>query len=172
MKSIEGIYEVDIKASVKLSSPHSFALLVSKKDDIVNVMAVSWFMFVSLNPGKMCFAVSNKSYTSELIEEGSSVSVCLPVEGIKKEAFACGTQTGRGIKKASKVGLDLSYVEDFSAPIVVDASVCWLLKVSRTVTAGDHMLYIADIEKVVKHIDKPHLYAFDGYKKLACISKT
>lgn len=169
MKSIDGINEVDIKASVGLSAPHSFALLVSKSNNIVNVMAISWFMFVSLNPGKMCFAVSNKSYTKELNKEDSSVSICLPVENMKKEAFACGTQTGRGIDKASKVGLDLLYIDGFPTPIVVNASICWMLKVSSTVAVGDHTLYIADIKKVIKNSDKPHLYAFDGYKRLASI---
>lgn len=169
MKSNEGINEVNIKVSVELSAPHSFALLVSKSNDIVNVMAISWFMFASLNPPKMCFAVSNKSYTKELNKEGSKVSICLPVENIEKEAFACGTQTGRGIDKASKVGLELSYIDGFPTPIVVDANVCWMLEVSNTVDVGDHTLYVADIIKAIKNSDKPHLYAFDGYKRLSSI---
>lgn len=163
------IKEIDLIASVGLSSPHPFALLVSKSDDIINVMGISWFTFVSLKPGMMAFAISNKGYTKELLNENPSVSLCLPVEKIKKEAFACGTQTGREINKAAELDIELTQVEGFPTPVIADAAVSWILEVSNTVAVGDHTLYIAAIKKIVGTSEENKLYAFDGYKRLDSI---
>jgi flavin reductase (DIM6/NTAB) family NADH-FMN oxidoreductase RutF len=161
--------QIDLSTSVNLSSPHPFALLVSKSDEVVNVMGISWFTFISLKPGKMVFSISKKSYTNELIKD--YVSLCLPVEKIKKEAYECGTQTGRGINKAKQLGIELVYLKDYSTPVVAESSVAWILEVSSTLNVGDHTLYITDIKNIVGKLEKNNLYSFDGYKRLESINK-
>lgn len=58
MKELQSI---TLKESVLLSSPHPYGLLVTKLENSVNVMDISWFSFISMNPGMMAFSISNKS---------------------------------------------------------------------------------------------------------------
>lgn len=48
-----------------MSSPHTFALLVSKNiKGVVNVMGVSWWTFISNKPSKLMVSIGEKSYTN------------------------------------------------------------------------------------------------------------
>ena len=160
---------ITLGESVALSSPHPYGLLVSKLEDKVNIMGVSWFTFVSLKPGKMAFSINHKSYTKELIGRGAKLTLCLPTKNISDQAFACGTKTGRIINKSAELGIELVEMEGFSAPVVAESTVAWGLEVSGTVEASDHTLYIADIKCITASGKQSHVYAFDGYKRLETV---
>ncbi len=163
--------EIDLMTSVGLNAPHPYAVLVSKSDTTINVMGISWFTFVSLKPGKIAFSISNRGYTNELIRNGADVTLCLPSESIKSEAFACGTRTGRGIDKAKELGIELVQVDGFAAPVVAGSAVAWCLNGCQNVDAGDHTLFIADIDGIVGDAKKKHLYALGGYKRLGIVTE-
>lgn len=158
--------KITIKESVELSSPHPYALLVTKAGDEVNIMGVSWFTFVSMNPGKIAFSISNKCYTKEMIDKGAKAVLCLPDESIAEQAFACGKQTGRGKNKAEELGIKLISIDGFACPAAADSAVAWMLEVSGSADAGDHTLYIAKITDAAGNPDNKHLYSFDGYNRL------
>lgn len=158
--------KIDLRKSVELGSPHPYALLVTKHDDIVNVMGISWYTFVSLKPGKIAFSISNKGYTNELIKQGASVSLCLPTQTINEKAFACGKKTGRNINKIEDIGIELLQYDGFEAPIIGGSLVAWSLKVYQNVEAGDHTLFIADIDSIVGAEVEAHLYAMGVYSRL------
>ena len=158
--------KISLSESMGISSPHPYALLVSKIEDTVNIMGVSWFSFVSLKPGMIAFSINNKSYTKELINKGASINLCLPTEKIKEKAYACGTITGRGIDKAQLLAIDYVDIEGFSAPVVTNAAVAWKLEICSSVAVSDHTLYIAEVKEIVGDSTQSHIYAFDGYKRV------
>ncbi len=67
---------VNIGAVQKLTSPNPFALVsVSKPDGTTNLMALSWWTYVSNHPATIAVCLSKKGYTGELIRKtGSSGS--------------------------------------------------------------------------------------------------
>ena len=158
-----------LNESVLLSSPHPYALLVSKNNSVTNIMGVSWYTFVSLKPGMIAFSISNKSYTKELITLDAQICLCLPTVKIIKEAFECGKKTGRYINKAEELGIELVYIEGFSAPVVADSALAWMLQVKKSLDVGDHTLYITEIISIVGDSNKQHVYANDGYKRLKAL---
>lgn len=162
--------QLQIKDSVKLSSPHLFGLLVSKdREDKLNVMGVSWFCFASLKPPKMILCLSNKGYTGELLKQNGLATLCLPTERIKEKALSCCRCSGRDVDKMSEFGLTTLLPEGFDVPAVEGSKIAWALKLEKTMTAGDHTVYQADITAAAVLCDEQSLYAFDGYKDLKTI---
>ncbi len=161
---------IDIAKTLKLSSPHLFALLVSKDDSGKNnVMGVSWYSFASLKPPKMVLCLSDKGQTGKLIKQTQNFTLCLPTEQIKDEAFACCKSSGRDTDKIKELGLELIMPEGFEVPAVKGSKIAWTLKLDDTMQAGDHTVFLADIQSAAKFSDEKNLYAFEGYRELKTI---
>ncbi len=158
------IKEIDLRQSMTLSAPHPYALLVTKGGGRVNVMGVSWFSFASMKPGVMTFSISNRGYSHELLHMGAEAALCLPLEDIKEQAYACGTRSGRDTDKIATLGLDTAEVE--GVPVIARSKVAWILKITGIVPAGDHLLHIGEIVKTVGTGAGKHLYAMNGYAGL------
>lgn len=167
---VRNMKKLDIKDTIKLSSPHLFGLLVSKnEEDKLNIMGVSWFCFASLKPPKMILCLSNKGYTGELIKQNGLATLCLPTERIKEKALCCCRCSGRDVDKLSKFGLTTILPDEFDVPAIEGAKIAWALKLEKTMLAGDHTVYQADIVAAAMLSDEKSLYAFDGYRDLKTI---
>ncbi len=157
--------KITFAQSVKLTSPHMFAAIVTKSTK-VNVMGVSWFTFVSMKDSKLLFALSNKSYTSSVILQTKRATLCMVTEKNKDAVLqSCGC-SGHTTDKTAVFELNTAEAENFHAPILRDSSICWNLSLSGYTVAGDHTVYIMDVSDTIKLSDAPHVMAFDGYKRL------
>ena len=162
--------KVKIQNTIKMSSPHLFALLVTQDSGgNTNVMGVSWYCFASLRPPKMVVCLGNKGYSGQLIKETDRFALCLPTEAIKDKAMACCKCSGRDTDKIREFALDLIMPEGFKVPAVKGSKLVWELSLTDTMPAGDHTVYLADIMRAAKLSDDKNLYAFDGYKELKTI---
>ena len=157
---------IDINTTLRLSSPHMFALLVTQDTDKYNVMAVSWFCFASMKPPKLVVCLSNKGYSSELIRKNGKFTMCIPTEPIKDKAMRAGKCSGRTVDKASELGFEWVWPENFEIPIPAESKLAWSLTLCDTMEAGDHTVYLADINTAVLVSDQNALYAFNGYQEL------
>ncbi len=158
---------ITVMESAKRTSPHLFALILSKDTkNKVNIMALSWFTFVSFDPAKMLVSISQKSYTNENIKKSGLFTLCLALEEIKEQAFQCGLSSGRTNDKLKENKLELLEVESFKVPALKKCSVAFALEVTDRVEAGDHTVFVADIMESVLINEGKNLLAFDGYEKL------
>lgn len=163
--------EITVAQLVVQSSPHLFALLVSKgKDEKINIMGVSWFCFASLNPPLMLFSLGNKGHTGKLIRETGEFTVCLPTALIKSQAYMTCKSSGADTDKVRSSGLKLIPCEGFAVPPVEKSKLAWSLKLQNTMPAGDHTVYLAEIQRAVRFSDENQLYAFNGYKAIDTIN--
>jgi flavin reductase (DIM6/NTAB) family NADH-FMN oxidoreductase RutF len=169
MNSENKLKAITLNESLIQSSPHPFALLVSKDIDKKNVMGVSWYSFASLKPGKMIFILSEKSYTSKLLKMGSYVSLCVPKESVKDIALSCSHTSGRDIDKVAKFGIDLVAGEDEKAWMIKESNVAWVLKINDKIHIDDHNLFVAVIISCHGDGTNEGLRAFEGYKRLDTI---
>ena len=77
---------ITIQEAHKMSSPHPFALLVSKNiKGVVNVMGVSWWTFISNKPPKLMISIGEKSYTSSNIKNNCEFTLCLLDKDLKNQ---------------------------------------------------------------------------------------
>lgn len=150
-----------------LTSPNPFALLVSQKPEGgENIMAISWWTYISNHPPMLAAAVSQKGYTHECIEKTPTFALCVPDSSLAKEAFSCGTVSGRNVDKVNEFGIALRTVEKDFPPVVENSIVVMLCRSTGEVQGGDHVLFLAEIEKILGDPNKQGLKAYDGYRSL------
>ena len=106
----------------KLASPAPFALLsVKREDGKTNLMALSWWSFLSNHPPLLGVCLSKKGLSGSLIEKNGEFALSLVGPALKDSAFRCGCCSGRVVDKAEDFGIPL---EDAQAarPIVSSAA--------------------------------------------------
>ena len=161
---------MDIPRSLQYSQPHLFGLLVTEDAGKCNVMAVSWFCFASMKPPKMLVCLSNKGYSGELIHKSGRFTLCVPTESIKDKAMEAGRCSGRTVDKAVQLGFEWVLPEGFDVPATAGCRLAWSLTLCDTMPAGDHTVYLADINAAALGSELDGLYAFNGYRKLCALS--
>ncbi len=62
----------------------------------------------------------------------------------------------------------LQSVEGSDIQFPEDTKLAFVVSLTKTIEAGDHYLYLCDIDKIVADETKEVLFAWNGYAKLAC----
>lgn len=162
--------ELTISAAQKLTSPNPFALLTVKKENgSVNVMAVSWWTYVSNNPATLAVCLSKKSYSGSCILREGKFSLSLPGADLADAAFRCGTCSGRDRDKVGDFGIPITVTADFSQGLVEGSRVNFSCTLKQSCDVGDHTLYVARIDKILGDESVKALYAYNGYSKLVSV---
>ena len=80
-----------------------------KPDGTANLMALSWWTYVSNHPATTAVCLSNKGYSAELIRSNKEFGLNIVDESLKEAAFACGTCSGRTENKPETFGIEMIY---------------------------------------------------------------
>lgn len=68
------------QASV-LTSPNPATLICTKRDDgKTNLATVSWYTYLSFNPGMLCYAMAKTSFSGEMMREKHKAILTIPGE--------------------------------------------------------------------------------------------
>lgn len=163
-----------IAEAQKLLSPNPFALVTSLKEDgQTNIMALSWWMFVSNNAPTLAIATSSRGYTSRCIERTGEFGLCFAGAELKDQALLCGGCSGRNTDKANAFGIALMDARTIKPQLVRGCRVMFECVTQSTVSVEDHTVTFARIVDV--HGDPRiggQLYALDGYQRLDSIRMT
>jgi flavin reductase (DIM6/NTAB) family NADH-FMN oxidoreductase RutF len=155
-----------------LTSPNPFALLVSSdQEGRPNLMALSWWTYVSNKPAALAVCLSQKGYSGELIKASNEFALCVVADELKDAAFFCGTCSGRHVDKVAKTGIELVPASQIRTGLVQKSRVAFECKVTVIVPAMDHNLFIAEIVAVHGDAAAAQLFAMQGYRELAAVPK-
>ena len=158
---------VTISDAQKITSPNPFVLVTTARPDgKTNVMALSWWTYVSNHPATVCICTSNRGCTGGLIKETGEFCLSCPDESMKESAFLCGTCSGRDRDKAAEFGIELEESETVRVPRVKNAALALECRLKDTVSLGDHTMYIAEVTAVFADRDRRPVFAAEGYRKL------
>lgn len=158
---------VNIGAVQKLTSPNPFALVSTlRPDGGANLMALSWWTFVSNHPPMVAVALSKKGWSGELIAENGEFGLNIVDESLAKAAFSCGTCSGRAVDKPTEFGVELCPPEAIKTPLVKESKISMECRLISTTEASDHNLFLAEVVAVRMNEDAKQLYAWEGYKEL------
>lgn len=161
---------VTISKIQKALSPNPFALVtVEKEDGSTNVMALSWWCYVSNNPPTVLICTSNKGYTGECIRRTGEFALCFPSEQLKRAAMGCGTCSGRTVDKVSAFGLQLMDASAIRAKLVQGCKAALECRLMAVHPTADHTVYIAEIVETHLEESLSALYAFNGYSQLGTV---
>ena len=160
--------KINLPQASVLTSPNPVSLVcTSKPDGSTNLAAVSWWTYLSFNPGMIAYAMAKTSYSGEMVRDNKKVILTIPGKEIADAVMDCGSTTGRDTDKASKFGIELAEVEGSTIKIPVHSSVAIQCSLKEYHEVGDHYLYICDVEQVYGDESKEALFAWNGYAKVA-----
>ena len=164
--------EISIGQAQRLTAPSPFGLLSTRQaDGITNLMAVSWWTYLSNHPPMLGVCLSKKGLSGSLITETGEFGLSIPGEELQDAALHCGTCSGRTVNKAEEFGIRLMPATEISRELVVGSRVCFECRLKETAEAGDHTFFLAEIVTVHGDESVSQLFAFDGYARLSTLSK-
>lgn len=154
----------------KMTSPNPFALLSVLRDDgSTNLMAISWWTYLSNHPPMVGVCLGKKGLSGSLIAKNGEFALSLVGEEYKDAAKSCGACSGRTVNKAEEFGIKLEDAECIAPKVVSGSRVVFECKLVDSIEAGDHVFYTAEIIACRGDESVKQLYAYDGYARLGTV---
>ena len=123
--------------------PQGVFIIGPRMNETYNFMTAAFVTQVSFNPCSLAVSIANAHYTADLIKEQGQFSVSVLAQTQKKEAIACGFQSGRKTDKSKRVEFRLT---EQGLPVISGAASYMICKVKQTVVYEDHTVFFAEIE--------------------------
>ncbi len=162
--------ELTLGQAQRLTAPAPFALLcVRKADGSDNLMAVSWWTYLSNHPPMLGVCLSKKGLSGSLIERGGVFTLSVVGEQLQDAALQCGRCSGREHDKAREFGIPLEKASAVEASLVSDSRAAFECRLADQIEAGDHVFYLAEILACRGDAEIKQLFAFDGYARLGTV---
>ena len=88
--------QIKLPQAAVLTSPNPVTVVCTEKPDgTTNLATVSWWTYLSFNPGMIAYAMAKTSYSGEMVRRNSEVIVTVPGAEIAEAVMGCGSTTGR-----------------------------------------------------------------------------
>ena len=151
----------------RLTAPSPFGLLSSLKDDgSTNLMAISWWTFLSNHPPMLGVCLGKKGISGKLIEHEGEFALSIVSEELKEAAMGCGRCSGRDIDKAAAFGIELEPALVIRPKVVSESRAVFECRLTDIKELTDHIFYIGEIVSCSGDNNVKQLFAWDGYSRL------
>ena len=159
--------KINLPKASQLTSPNPVTLICTKKPDgSTNLATVSWWTYLSFNPGMIAYAMAKTSYSGERVRETKEVILTIPGTEIAKAVMGCGTASGRDTDKIEKNSIEMQDVPGSEIRVPVHSKVAIRCSLKEYHETGDHYLYICNVEDVLANEAEEALFAWNGYAEL------
>lgn len=160
--------EINLSQAAALTSPDPLVLVCTQKEDGTSNMApVSFFMYSSFNPPMLAFAMGKAANSGENIRRTGRAVLAVPGLSLKEAVMAYGSTSGGKTDKLKETPIALQNIENSSIQIPADCRVAFVVSTAQIIEAGDHYLYLCNINQILGDASKEALFAWDGYTKAA-----
>lgn len=139
-----------------------YSLQTISKDGVLNFNICTYVSSVSMKPKRFMVAVYKDTKTLENLELGSKANLILLSKENIKLVRNFGKKSGTDIDKFSKIKDPT--VEFQNMQVMQNAVAVMNLKTLQTLDAGDHIIYLFDLEKHKTLSGKEILYLSDLWK--------
>ncbi|MBW2978218.1 flavin reductase family protein [Candidatus Woesearchaeota archaeon] len=146
------------------SRAHMVPKFRAKEEEKDNVMTAAWHMPVAFEPPLYAISVGKKRYSLDIIRKGRSFVVNFMPYSMKKEVLLAGRISGEHIDKFAKIGLEKEDAETIDSCRLKDALACLECEVEQEIEAGDHIIFIGRVLKVIKKKGGKRIYQIGGDK--------
>lgn len=159
--------KISLPKASQLTSPNPVTLVCTQKEDgTTNLATVSWWTYLSYNPGMIAYAMAKTSYSGEMVRNSKNVILTIPGSDIAKEVMDCGMSTGRDTDKIEKFGIEMQSVPDSEIKIPLHSRVAIQCQLKEFIEVGDHYLYICNVEQVFGNEQEEAVFAWKGYAEI------
>ena len=153
--------------ALRLTAPAPFALLSARKaDGVDNLMAVSWWTWLSNRPPMLGVCLSKKGLSGSLIGETGVVTLSVVGDSLREAALRCGGCSGRDHDKAAEFCIPLEPASDIAGSDVSGSRAVFECRLTGQAEAGDHVFYMAEVLACRGDAEVRQLFAWDGYSRL------
>lgn len=160
--------EINIGQATAITSPDPLMLVCTKKEDgSLNLAPVSFFMYASFQPPMLAFAMRPTANSSINIMRTQKAVLAAPGTSIKDAVMAYGSVNGGDRNKLEENPVALQNIDGTDISFPEDSRIAFAVTLEQTVKAGDHNLYLCNIEKILADDSKEALFAWEGYAKVA-----
>jgi flavin reductase (DIM6/NTAB) family NADH-FMN oxidoreductase RutF len=143
-ETFDEIGEYDSSALFKPKVP---ALVVSNSEATgPNVMTASWWMLAGYNPFRYMLAVSQKSYTHEIIEANPEFVMAAPSTALLDLFTLAGMVSGRDLDKLEHLDVETVPGQTVDVPLLADAVGNIELRVIDSFAADGITYFLAGVE--------------------------
>ncbi len=165
--------EIDRNEAFELASPFPYTLAVTIDNrERPNITGLSWWTFTSWDPFMIAISVGKTRYSHECLMHHKEFSLCFPSEGQEKDAWLCGTKSGRDIDKFQETAFKPVQSEKIKPPLIEDSTVAYECRIVKHLDTGDHMLHAAEVVAIHGSPEKVnHLYSIHYSKLISLGSK-
>ena len=136
-----------------------YSLQTISKDGVLNFNICTYVSSVSMKPKRFMVAVYKGTKTLENLENGSKANLILLSKENINLVRTFGKKSGKDIDKFSKI--KDTTVDFQNMPVFTTAVAVIKLKPLQTLDAGDHIIYLFDLEKYKTLSQSPVLYLSD-----------
>lgn len=159
--------KITLPKASNLTSPNPVTIVCTQKPDgSTNLATVSWWTYLSYNPGMIAYAMAKTSYSGEMVRSKKKVILTIPGSEIADEVMGCGTSTGRNTDKIAKLGIEMQEVPDSEIQIPLHSRVAIQCSLKEYHEVGDHYLYICNVEQVYGNEAEEAVFAWNGYSQI------
>lgn len=160
--------EINIGQATALTSPDPLVLVCTEKENgALNMAPVSFFMYASFHPPMLVFGMGKAANSGENLRRTGKAVLAAPGVSIRDAVMAYGSVSGGVTDKLKETPIALQRIAGSDIQIPEDSRVAFVVSLAQTVEAGDHYLYLCNIEKIVADDTREALFAWDGYAKVA-----
>lgn len=160
--------KISLPKASNLTSPNPVTIVCTQKSDgSTNLATVSWWTYLSYNPGMIAYAMAKTSYSGEMVRNNKKVILTMPGAEIADEVMDCGMSTGRNTDKIAKFGIEMQEVPGSEIQIPLYSRVAIQCSLKEYHEVGDHYLYICNVEQVYGNETEEAVFAWNGYGKVA-----
>lgn len=159
--------EIKLPKASRLTSPNPITIVCSQKPDgSTNLATVSWWTYLSYNPGMVAFAMAKTSYSGEMVRRNGKVILATPGAAMAEAVMSCGISTGRTTDKIAQFGIEMQTLPGCDIQLPLHSRVAILCSMKEFIEVGDHYLYICNVEQVYGDESEEALFAWDGYSQI------
>ena len=164
--------QIKLSEASVLTSPNPVTIVCTRKPDgSTNLATVSWWTYLSFNPGMIAFAMSKRSYSGEMVRGSGKVVLTVPGKAIRDAVMGCGTSSGRDTDKIAKLGIAMQSLPDSDIRIPEHSRVAIRCTLKEYHEVGDHYLYICNVDQVFGDEGEEAVFAWNGYSKIAAAAQ-
>ena len=128
-----------------LLAPVPPALVTCGTTEQPNVFTVAWTGICCTHPPITYISVRPTRYSYEIIKKSGEFAVNLPTAELVRAVDFCGVRSGRDTDKFAVCGLHPVPTEHGSVPVLAEAPVSLVCKVTQVIPLGSHDMFLAEI---------------------------
>ncbi len=140
--------KIKLQASTLLSPVPAVMVSCGTPEDGENIITIAWTGIICSHPAKTYVSIRPGRHSYEIIKKNREFVINMTSSELARACDLCGMKTGAKVDKFKEAKLTREYVEEAACPLIAEAPLSLVCKVSDIVPLGSHDMFIADIAAV------------------------